>query len=198
MDYTELLQQVQVAGALDRGTAERVLVATVVTLAERMSHQELGRLGARLPAEVQGAMRAGSPNGWGWSPRRSGRRCGRCWAPWSGRWPRWRRSGCGCRASSTRSWPDPASAARRLSSVRPTRPGLSRPDRVQLDGWPSAVGRFHHGTSHWAQGRSGPDRSARSAGPGPEAQHRPRRRTPARFGPAPRDAAQPRYRSPPR
>jgi uncharacterized protein (DUF2267 family) len=62
MDYTELLQQVQVAGALDRGTAERVLVATVVTLAERMSHQELGRLGARLPAELQGAMRAGSPS----------------------------------------------------------------------------------------------------------------------------------------
>ena len=63
MDYTELLQQVQVAGALDRGTAERVLVATVVTLAERMSHQELGRLGARLPAELQGAMRAESPSG---------------------------------------------------------------------------------------------------------------------------------------
>jgi uncharacterized protein (DUF2267 family) len=62
MDYTELLQQVQVAGALDRVTAEGVMFATVVTLAERMSHQELGRLGARLPAELQGAVRAGSPS----------------------------------------------------------------------------------------------------------------------------------------
>ena len=62
MDYTELLEQVQMAGALDRAAAEGVMLATVVTLAERMSHQELGRLGARLPAELQGAMRAGSPS----------------------------------------------------------------------------------------------------------------------------------------
>jgi uncharacterized protein (DUF2267 family) len=62
MDYTELLQQVQVAGALDRATAEPVIVATVITLAERMSHQELGQLGARLPAELQGVVRAGSPS----------------------------------------------------------------------------------------------------------------------------------------
>jgi uncharacterized protein (DUF2267 family) len=62
MNYSELLQQVQVAGALDRATAEHVSLATVATLAERMSHQELGRLGARLPAELQMAMRAGSPS----------------------------------------------------------------------------------------------------------------------------------------
>ena len=61
MDYAELLQQVQVAGALDRATAEQVIVATVVTLAERRSHDELVRLGARLPAELQLAVRAGSP-----------------------------------------------------------------------------------------------------------------------------------------
>jgi uncharacterized protein (DUF2267 family) len=61
MDYNELLQQVQAAGALDRVMAEQVIVATVVTLAERMSHDELLRLGARLPAELQVAMRAGSP-----------------------------------------------------------------------------------------------------------------------------------------
>ena len=61
MDYAELQQQVQAAGALDRVTAERVIVATVVTLAERMRHDELLRLGARLPAELQLAMRAGSP-----------------------------------------------------------------------------------------------------------------------------------------
>jgi uncharacterized protein (DUF2267 family) len=61
MDYTELLQQVQVAGALDRAAAEQVIVATMVTLAERMSHDELARLGARLPAELQVAVRAGSP-----------------------------------------------------------------------------------------------------------------------------------------
>jgi len=61
MDYAELLQQVQVAGALDRAMAEHVILATVVTLAERMSHDELLRLGARLPAELQVAMRAGSP-----------------------------------------------------------------------------------------------------------------------------------------
>ena len=62
MDYAELLQQVQVAGALDRTTAEPVLLATVVTLAERMSHDELARMGARLPAELQVAMHAGSPS----------------------------------------------------------------------------------------------------------------------------------------
>jgi hypothetical protein len=122
MDYAELLQQVQVAGALDRATAEHVILATVVTLAERMSHDELLQLGARLPAELQVAVRAGSPGCQpfgadefvrrvaervGWSRRRSGRMCGRCWAPWSVRWPRWRRSASGCRASSTRSWPDP-------------------------------------------------------------------------------------------
>ena len=61
MDYPQLLQQVQAAGALDRVTAEQVMLATVVTLAERMSHDELVRLGARLPAELQLAMRAGSP-----------------------------------------------------------------------------------------------------------------------------------------
>jgi uncharacterized protein (DUF2267 family) len=62
MDYAELLQQVQVAGALDRATAEQVSLATVVTLAERMSHDELVRLGVRLPAELQVAMHAGSPS----------------------------------------------------------------------------------------------------------------------------------------
>jgi uncharacterized protein (DUF2267 family) len=62
MDYTELLQQVQAAGALDRATAEQVSMATVVTLAERMSHYELVRLGARLPAELQVALRVGSPS----------------------------------------------------------------------------------------------------------------------------------------
>jgi uncharacterized protein (DUF2267 family) len=36
VDYAELLQQVQAAAALDRDTAERVLVATMVTLAERL------------------------------------------------------------------------------------------------------------------------------------------------------------------
>jgi uncharacterized protein (DUF2267 family) len=62
MDYAQLLQQVQVAGALDRATAEQVILATVVTLAERMSHDELVRLGARLPDELQVVVRAGSPS----------------------------------------------------------------------------------------------------------------------------------------
>jgi hypothetical protein len=35
MEYAELLQQVQAAAALDRATAEQVMLATVVTLAER-------------------------------------------------------------------------------------------------------------------------------------------------------------------
>jgi Uncharacterized conserved protein (DUF2267) len=93
MDYAELLEQVQVAGALDRAPAEQVIVATVVTLAERMSHDELERLGARLPAELRWrcvlahraaspltpmSSSAGSPSGWEWSRRRSGRMCGRC------------------------------------------------------------------------------------------------------------------------
>jgi uncharacterized protein (DUF2267 family) len=61
VDYAELLQQVQAAAALDRATAERVLLATMVTLAERMSHRELVRLGAWLPDELQAAVAAGSP-----------------------------------------------------------------------------------------------------------------------------------------
>jgi uncharacterized protein (DUF2267 family) len=60
MDYIELLRQVQTAAALDRARAERVIWATVVTLAERMSHNELVRLGARLPDELQAAVRGGS------------------------------------------------------------------------------------------------------------------------------------------
>ena len=61
MDYAGLLQQVQAAAARDRDTAERVLLATMVTLAERLSHQELVRLGAWLPEELQAAVHAGSP-----------------------------------------------------------------------------------------------------------------------------------------
>jgi uncharacterized protein (DUF2267 family) len=61
MDYAELLEQVQAAAALDRATAERVLGATMVTLAERMSHDEVVRLGAWLPADLQAAVGAGSP-----------------------------------------------------------------------------------------------------------------------------------------
>jgi uncharacterized protein (DUF2267 family) len=65
MDYAELLQQVQAAAALDPATAEHVSLATVATLAERMSHDELVRLGARLPNELQAAVRGGSP---AWQP----------------------------------------------------------------------------------------------------------------------------------
>jgi uncharacterized protein (DUF2267 family) len=53
MEYAELLQQVQAAAALDRATAERVTWATMVMLAERMHHDELVPLGARLPHELQ-------------------------------------------------------------------------------------------------------------------------------------------------
>ena len=61
MEYAELLQQVQAAAALDRATAEQVSLATVATLAERMRHDELVPLGARLPHELQAPLRAGSP-----------------------------------------------------------------------------------------------------------------------------------------
>ena len=61
MDYAELLQQVQTAAALDRATAEQVSLATVATLAERMSHDELVGLSGRLPKELQAALQAGSP-----------------------------------------------------------------------------------------------------------------------------------------
>ena len=61
MDYAELLRQVQAAAALDRDTAERVLLATTVTLAERLSHHELAQLRVRLPDELQAVMAAGSP-----------------------------------------------------------------------------------------------------------------------------------------
>ena len=60
VDYAELQQQVQAAAALDRTTAERVIWATMVTLAERMRHDELVRLGAWLPDELQAAVRGGS------------------------------------------------------------------------------------------------------------------------------------------
>ena len=61
VDYAELLQQVQAAASLDPATAERVILATMVTLAERLSHQELAQLSARLPDELQATVRAGSP-----------------------------------------------------------------------------------------------------------------------------------------
>jgi uncharacterized protein (DUF2267 family) len=61
MDYAKLLQQVQAAAALDRAAAEQVSLATVTTLAERMSHHELARLGAQLPNQLQAAVRDGSP-----------------------------------------------------------------------------------------------------------------------------------------
>ncbi|HZA83607.1 MAG TPA: DUF2267 domain-containing protein [Actinomycetes bacterium] len=61
MDYAELLQQVQAAAALDRESAERVLVATTMTLAERLSRHELAQLRGRLPDELQAVMAAGSP-----------------------------------------------------------------------------------------------------------------------------------------
>jgi uncharacterized protein (DUF2267 family) len=60
VDYAELLQQVQAAAALDRATSERVIRATMVTLAERMSRDDLVRLGVRLPDELQAAVRCGS------------------------------------------------------------------------------------------------------------------------------------------
>jgi uncharacterized protein (DUF2267 family) len=59
-EYAELLRQVQTAAALDRARAERVIWAAVGTLAARMSHNELVRLGARLPDELQAAVRGGS------------------------------------------------------------------------------------------------------------------------------------------
>jgi uncharacterized protein (DUF2267 family) len=61
MNQAELLRQVQAAAALDRATAERVILATMVTLAERMSHHELVQLRAWLPDQLQAAVAAGSP-----------------------------------------------------------------------------------------------------------------------------------------
>jgi uncharacterized protein (DUF2267 family) len=65
VDYAELLQQVQAAAALGRATAERVLWATTVTLAERLSRHDLAQLRGRLPEELQAALAAGSPT---WRP----------------------------------------------------------------------------------------------------------------------------------
>jgi uncharacterized protein (DUF2267 family) len=61
VDYAELLQQVQAAAALDRDTAERVLLATTVTLAERLSRHEQAQLRGRLPDGLQAVVAAGSP-----------------------------------------------------------------------------------------------------------------------------------------
>ena len=65
MDYAQLLQQVQAGAALDRESAERVLLATTMTLAERLSRHELTLLCVRLPEELQAALAAGSPT---WRP----------------------------------------------------------------------------------------------------------------------------------
>jgi uncharacterized protein (DUF2267 family) len=65
VDYAQLLQQVQAAAALDRESAERVLLATTMTLAERLSRHELTLLYVRLPEELQAALAAGSPT---WRP----------------------------------------------------------------------------------------------------------------------------------
>ena len=59
IDYAELLQQVQTAAALDRAAAEQVSLATVTTLAERMSHDELGAAGWAAAQSV-----AGGGTGW--------------------------------------------------------------------------------------------------------------------------------------
>jgi uncharacterized protein (DUF2267 family) len=61
VDYAQLLQQVQAAAALDRESAERVLLATTMTL----GRHELTRLCVRLPEELQAALAAGSPT---WRP----------------------------------------------------------------------------------------------------------------------------------
>ena len=61
MDYADLLRQVREAAALDRATAERVLLATTVTLAERLGRHELAQLRVRLPDELQAAVAGGSP-----------------------------------------------------------------------------------------------------------------------------------------
>jgi uncharacterized protein (DUF2267 family) len=61
MNEAELLQQVQAAAALDQLTSERVILATMVTLAERLSHHELAQLSVRLPDELQAAVATGSP-----------------------------------------------------------------------------------------------------------------------------------------
>ena len=121
MEYAELVQQVQAAAALDRATAERVTWATMVMLAKRMHHDELVPLGARLPHELQAAVQAGSPTcqpfGADEFVRRVAERVGvepqAAWTQVRGvlgtlerRWPRWRRSGSGCRPSSPRSWPN--------------------------------------------------------------------------------------------
>jgi uncharacterized protein (DUF2267 family) len=61
MNEPELLQQVQAEATLDQLTSERVVLATMVTLAERLSHHELVRLGGRLPDQLQATVDAGSP-----------------------------------------------------------------------------------------------------------------------------------------
>jgi uncharacterized protein (DUF2267 family) len=68
VDYAQLLQQVQAAAALDRESAERVLLATTMTLAERLSRHELTLLCVRLPEELQAALAAGSPTWWPFDP----------------------------------------------------------------------------------------------------------------------------------
>ena len=53
LEYDQLLQGVEMAAGLDRAGAERVVRATLATLAERLDREEFAPLAAQLPDKLR-------------------------------------------------------------------------------------------------------------------------------------------------
>jgi uncharacterized protein (DUF2267 family) len=94
--YGQLLQGVEMAAGLDRAAAERIVRATLATLAERLGRADFAALAAQLPDELRQApdeaaasLRRsrprsscdGPPGEPGSTRRAPGCRAARCWPP---------------------------------------------------------------------------------------------------------------------
>ena len=53
LEYGQFLQGVEMAAGLERGAAERIVRATLATLAERLGREDFAPLAARLPDELR-------------------------------------------------------------------------------------------------------------------------------------------------
>ncbi len=80
LEYTQLLQSVEMTAGLDRATAERAVEATLTTLAERIGQDEFAKLAARLPNELRETPKQAGADPDPFSPeefvRRTARRAG--------------------------------------------------------------------------------------------------------------------------
>jgi uncharacterized protein (DUF2267 family) len=107
LEYGQLLQGVEMAAGLNRAAAERIVRATLATLAERLGREDFIPLAARLPDELRQPPGEAAAEPAPFPPeefvRRAARRAGidqdsawvqsrRCWPPCGKAWPRWSRS----------------------------------------------------------------------------------------------------------